>query len=256
MHPDHFEGFPAEQSANTESLKALHGFIASLSSAAMTQPAELVFHTRAKAEPGATSFQRVEVTLTHSLVPLYEAFAVITPDEAKKLRKSEGARGAVQDVNFLDWLDGTIRVRLLASPRANSPKNQSHWRSLLRICGCVGLFCMRRSVRAPSMNVLPSYLACKHRLGSLPRGPRPLPPGAHLSFLVHFLQLLPPARLKPAAVEAAAPGVFRFDAWSRWPTRGPLPVLAPFQTRPAVPCPACIYMLVGPTCLWRPISCV
>jgi hypothetical protein len=111
VHPDLFEGHKEEQRVNTESLKELHKAVERLTDCHSAESVELNFYYREKDVSNGT-FQFVSVQLTDSLVPLYEAFGVISPEEAAELRshESQDARN-LDDTNFLQWLEATIQVR-------------------------------------------------------------------------------------------------------------------------------------------------
>jgi hypothetical protein len=112
VHPDLFEGHAEEQRVNTESLKKLHQAVERLTQGQSAQHVELKFYYRDKAVAGA--FQYACVRLTDSLVPLYEVFGVISPEEAEELRTNEAEDTRnLGDVNFLQWLESTIQVSLL-----------------------------------------------------------------------------------------------------------------------------------------------
>lgn len=94
---------------NTESLKALHAAVETLSTGKHVDPVDINFYQRDQDESG--DFLHISLRLTDSLVPLYEAFGVITPEDAEELRSQEGSESrSVDDVNFLQWLESTIQV--------------------------------------------------------------------------------------------------------------------------------------------------
>jgi hypothetical protein len=111
VHPDLFEGHKEEQRVNTESLKELHKAVERLTDGRSADSVQLNFYYREKDVSNGT-FQFASVRLTDSLVPLYEVFGVISPEEAADLRSNEAHdAGNLDDTNFLQWLEATIQVR-------------------------------------------------------------------------------------------------------------------------------------------------
>eukprot|EP00892_Ulva_mutabilis_P000125 jgi/Ulvmu1/10112/UM006_0062.1 len=119
VHPDLFEGHEEQQRVNTESLKTLHAAVETLSTSKHADPINIEFFQREQDEAG--NFLHVALQLTNSLVPLYEAFGVISPEDAQELRDQEHDDSrSVEDVNFLQWLESTIQeATLTAADLAN-----------------------------------------------------------------------------------------------------------------------------------------
>ena len=69
---------------NTESLKTLHAAVETLSTGNHVDPVDIKFFQRDQDEAG--NFVHVSLRLTNSLLPLYEAFGVISPEDAEELR--------------------------------------------------------------------------------------------------------------------------------------------------------------------------
>ena len=97
---------------NSESLKRLHEAVEALAEGSLPGFVALDFYARET--DSAAPLRRVQVQLRGSLLPLYEAFDVISAEEAAELRAHDGAKP--RDVDFLEWLGSTIQVRCLPFP--------------------------------------------------------------------------------------------------------------------------------------------
>jgi hypothetical protein len=111
VHPDRFERFAREQAVNTESLKQLHRAAEALARGALPNDLHLEFYAIGPGRDSSPVFKHISVRLRKSLLPLYQAFGVISDDEAVELRQQEESKGGSKDINFLDWLSSTIKVQ-------------------------------------------------------------------------------------------------------------------------------------------------
>jgi hypothetical protein len=118
VHPDLFSDHQDAQHANTESLKALNAAIKELQGGGQLAPLSLSFYVRDDFNDGpseASGLQEIRVKIRDSLMPLYQAFDLITDAEAEKWHRKSGRSGGLEDANFLEWLRATVKVCRLAT---------------------------------------------------------------------------------------------------------------------------------------------
>jgi hypothetical protein len=111
VHPDRFGSFPREQAINTESLKKLYRAAEAFARGALPDDLQLEFYAVGPASDSSPAIKHVSVRIRKSLLPLYEALGVISDDEAAEMRQQEQRKDGSTDINFLDWLSCTLKVR-------------------------------------------------------------------------------------------------------------------------------------------------
>lgn len=107
VHPDLLGRQHVERDVNTESLKALNSALEALKRGEPLAPLELRFFS----SDDAGQLQEISVRVKDSLASLYEAFGLITAQEAASWAlPASGHGGGLQDVSFLEWLKATVKV--------------------------------------------------------------------------------------------------------------------------------------------------
>ncbi|KAG2489643.1 hypothetical protein HYH03_011922 [Edaphochlamys debaryana] len=101
VHPDLFAANPYERQCNSDSLQVLNAYVDDLAKGLSPSPARLEFYVR---EAGALMKREAELPATGSLAPLFYAFGLITAEELQ----ASDPYAAVQDTNFLSWLQETV----------------------------------------------------------------------------------------------------------------------------------------------------